>query len=210
MSDVRKITTDTNKYIRFKCKRESSIKLNTCTPLFQFFLYWAVCVIRTKRVVEFQYGPYCFIKHSLEVDINIILLATLAGAGQEPRSIPPPSYEILIPIKRQTYRHQSTSQIHGMNPIQKQSSLWPKSRFRYKSGIVTGALLEAPPNDGNRLPVDKASQSTIVEFQVSGSSDYCPHWKWSWWFSSLRREKLEKGLFKQTHLMISTMQCWSR
>ena len=39
MSDVRKITTDTNKYIRFKCKRESSIKLNTCTALFQFFLY---------------------------------------------------------------------------------------------------------------------------------------------------------------------------
>jgi len=63
--DVRKITTDTNKHIRFKCKRESSIKLNTCTALFQFFPYWTACVIRTQRVVEFQYGPYCFIKDTL-------------------------------------------------------------------------------------------------------------------------------------------------
>jgi hypothetical protein len=65
-SDVRKKETEgTNKYIRFKCKRESSINLNTYTASFQFFPYLTVCVIRTHRVFKFQYGPYCSIKHAL-------------------------------------------------------------------------------------------------------------------------------------------------
>ena len=116
---------------------------------------------------------------------------------------PPPRYEIFVPIKRQTNWYQNTSLIHGMNSIQEQSSSGPKEDSGTNMGFSLGFYCMLLRNDNKRLPVDKASQSTRVEFQVSGSSDNYPRWKWSWWFSSLHREKLETSSLEQRHVMIS-------